>query len=61
VLLSRDKCNETVWHKAEKRDHVVVLNLFWHWAKKLQLKPEELRNYVLSKHGSKKMASFTCL
>jgi len=42
VLLSKDKHNETAWHKTAEGGHVEILKELWDWAKKLQLKPEEL-------------------
>jgi len=53
----KNKSKETAWHKAANRGHVEILKKLWHWAKELQLKPEELRNEVLlSKNKSKETA-----
>jgi hypothetical protein len=51
VFLSKNKYNETAWHKAAQRGEVEVLEKLWDWAKKLRLKPEELRNEVLLSKG----------
>ena len=44
MLLSKDKSEETAWHKAAKRDDVELLQILWDWAIELELKREELRN-----------------
>jgi hypothetical protein len=44
VLLSKDKYEKTAWHVRAEKGHVVLLENLWGWAKKLQLKPDELRN-----------------
>jgi hypothetical protein len=45
--LSKDEYKQTAWHKATKCGHVEVLEKIWDWAKKPQLKPEELTNELL--------------
>jgi ankyrin repeat protein len=47
VLLSKDKLEQTAWHKAAKNSHVDIFEKLWEWAKELQLKPEDLKNVVL--------------
>ena len=47
MLLSKDKSEETAWHKAARWGEVEILQNLWHLAIELQLKPEELRNVLL--------------
>jgi ankyrin repeat protein len=47
VLLSKDRYNKTVWHKAAKRGNVELLKKLWDWAQELQLQPEDVKNDVL--------------
>jgi len=55
MLLFRNHCKESAWHKAAERGNVAVLKNLWNWAKKMQVKPEELRNELcLSKDGYKR-------
>jgi len=44
--LSKDESEETAWQKAAESGHVEVLLKMWDWAKKLPLKPKELRKDV---------------
>ena len=46
-MLSKDEYNKTAWQNAAGRGEVEILEKLWDWAKKLQLKPEELRNELL--------------
>jgi len=55
-LLSKGKFEESAWQNAAG-GHIEVLKELWNWAKKLQLKPEELRNkLLLSKDECKETA-----
>jgi hypothetical protein len=47
VLFSKNKYQETAWHKAAEKGDVKLLEKLWGWAKELQVEPEELRNEVL--------------
>jgi len=38
---------ETAWKKAAEIGQVEIIEKLWHWAEKLQLKPEDLRNELL--------------
>jgi len=51
VCLSKDKDDQTAWHMAATEGHIEVLETLWDWAKKLQVKPDELKkDLLLSNH-----------
>jgi hypothetical protein len=49
VLLLKDKYKRTLWYIAAEFGDIELLVTMWDWAKELRLKPEDLRNAMLSK------------
>jgi len=48
----KDRFDQTAWHRAACRSHIELLEKLWELAKEINLKPEELRNEMLSKTSS---------
>jgi hypothetical protein len=51
-----DEYGRTAWIMAAEEGHFKVLMNLWGWAKDLNLKPEELKNELLSKSRLLKMS-----